>query len=87
MERPGTVLDTDDVINASRIGRLQIMVGVLALRTPITAGAPGSASVLETPNTLHTHFLAKGLGHYGDMAGWRRSTDLYFTSRVTSFVN
>jgi AAHS family 4-hydroxybenzoate transporter-like MFS transporter len=29
MERPGTVLDTDDVINASRIGRLQIMVGVL----------------------------------------------------------
>jgi hypothetical protein len=30
MERPGAVLDTDDVINASRIGRLQIMVGVLA---------------------------------------------------------
>jgi len=29
MERPGAVLDTDDVINASGIGRLQIMVGVL----------------------------------------------------------
>jgi len=29
MDRPGEVLDTDAVINASRIGRLQIMVGVL----------------------------------------------------------
>src|SRR5687768_3533312 len=29
MERSGALLDTDDVINAARIGRLQIMVGVL----------------------------------------------------------
>src|SRR6266566_828931 len=29
MDRPGAFLDTDAVINASRIGRLQIMVGVL----------------------------------------------------------
>ena len=29
MERPGAVLDTDDVINANRIGRMQVMVGVL----------------------------------------------------------
>jgi AAHS family 4-hydroxybenzoate transporter-like MFS transporter len=29
MERPGAVLDTDDVINRSRIGRLQVIVGVL----------------------------------------------------------
>jgi AAHS family 4-hydroxybenzoate transporter-like MFS transporter len=29
MERERVVLDTDDVINASRIGRLQIMIGVL----------------------------------------------------------
>src|SRR5262245_12940254 len=29
MDRPGAMLDTDDVINGSRIGRLQVMVGVL----------------------------------------------------------
>jgi len=29
MDRPGALLDTDDAINASRIGRLQITVGVM----------------------------------------------------------
>jgi AAHS family 4-hydroxybenzoate transporter-like MFS transporter len=38
MERPGAVLDTDDVINKSRIGALQIMVGVLGALILIVNG-------------------------------------------------
>ena len=77
MERPGAVLDTDDVINASRIGRLQIMVGVLGALILVVNGynvqvisyvAPQIAREWDIPREVLGWILAAD--KFGLMAGY-----------------
>src|SRR5688572_23112086 len=77
MERPGAVLDTDDVINGSRIGRLQIMVGVLAALILVVNGynvqvisyvAPQIARDWSIPREVLGWILAAD--KFGLMAGY-----------------
>jgi AAHS family 4-hydroxybenzoate transporter-like MFS transporter len=78
MERPGgAVLDTDDVINGSRIGRLQIMVGVLAALILVVNGynvqvisyvAPQIAQDWAIPREVLGWILAAD--KFGLMAGY-----------------
>ena len=77
MERPGAVHDTDDVINASGIGRLQIMVGVLATLILIVNGynvqvisyvAPQIAREWSIPREVLGWILAAD--KFGLMAGY-----------------
>src|SRR5258705_5293350 len=69
MERPGELLDTDAVINASRISRLQIMVGVLGALILFVDGFNTEVIGYIAPK------IAKNWNISRDVLGWILAAD------------
>src|SRR6266571_9058021 len=69
MDRPGAFLDTDAVINASRISRLQIMVGVLGALILFVDGFNTQVIGYIAPQ------IAKNWNISRDVLGWILAAD------------
>src|SRR5262245_28082507 len=71
MERERAVLDTDDVINASRIGPLQIMIGVLGALILVVDGYNTQVISYVAPQ------IAREWGISRDVLGWILAADKF----------